>query len=52
MSLFHGKRGEDALDIHYEGNAVLRMLSYLKPHVGTIAVCLALVLLMTGLELY
>ena len=52
MSLFHRKRDEDALDIHYEGNAVLRMLSYLKPHVGTIAICLALVLLMTGLELY
>ena len=52
MSLFHRKSDEDALDIRYEGNAVLRMLSYLKPHVGTIAVCLALVLLMTGLELY
>ena len=30
MSLFR-KTPEEAQDIHYKGNAVLRMLSYLKP---------------------
>ncbi len=49
MSLFHKKQEED---IHYRGNAVLRMLSYLKPHMGTMTVCLLLVLVLTALELY
>lgn len=52
MSLFSKKSGERPEDIHYEGSAVLRMLSYLKPHVKTVAVCLLLVLVLTGLELY
>ncbi len=51
MSLFH-KKTEELSDVHYEGNAVLRMLSYLKPHWKIMAVCLALVLALTGLELY
>lgn len=51
MSLFR-KTPEEAQDIHYKGNAVLRMLSYLKPHAGMMAVCLVLVLILTGLELY
>lgn len=52
MSLFHKKPADPSNDIHYEGSAVLRMLSYLKPHMGTMAVCLLLVLILTGLELY
>lgn len=51
MKLFQ-KRKEDLADIHYEGKAVPRMLSYLKPHWKTMAVCLVLVLILTGLELY
>lgn len=51
MSLFQKKNEEDS-DIHYEGRAVLRMLSYLRPHLGTVAVCLLLVLVITALELY
>ena len=51
MSLFR-KKTEDNSDIHYEGHVVPRMLSYLKPHMGTVAVCLVLVLIITGLELY
>ena len=43
MSLFR-KKTEEPEDIHYEGNAVLRMLSYMRPHVGTMAFCLVLVL--------
>ena len=51
MSLFR-KKTEEPEDIHYEGNAVLRMLSYMRPHVGTMAFCLVLVLAITALELY
>ena len=51
MSLFH-KKTEELSDVHYEGKAVLRMLSYLKPHWKIMVVCLALVLALTGLELY
>jgi len=51
VSLFH-KKTEELSDVHYEGNAVLRMLSYLKPHWKIMVVCLALVLALTGLELY
>ncbi len=51
MSLFP-KRTEEPSDVHYEGNVILRMLSYLRPHVGKMAVCLALVLVITALELY
>lgn len=51
MSLFQ-KKSEENSDIHYEGHAVLRMLSYLRPHLGTVAVCLLLVLVITALELY
>ena len=51
MKLFR-RREEDLADIHYEGNVVPRMLSYLKPHVKTIAICLLLVLVLTALELY
>ncbi len=51
MKLFR-RREEDLADIHYEGKVVPRMLSYLKPHVKTIAICLLLVLVLTALELY
>lgn len=51
MSLFR-KKTEEPEDIHYEGSAVLRMLSYMRPHVGTMAFCLVLVLAITALELY
>ena len=42
----------DTTDIHYEGNAILRILRYMKPHLGTFFVCLALVLIATGLEIW
>lgn len=53
MSLFNWKPPADPTDeIHYKGNAVLRMLAYLKPHMGTVTICLILVLVLTALELY
>ena len=49
MKLFP-KRTEE--DVHYQGNAVVRMLSYLRPHMAAMAACLVLVLAITALELY
>lgn len=39
-------------DIRYEGNAFLRMMSYMKPYWKTVLFCFVLVLIVTGLELY
>ena len=39
-------------DIHYEGNAFLRLLGYMKSHLGAFCVCLFLVLLATVMDLY
>lgn len=38
-------------DVQFEGNAFLRLLSYVKPHTKTLLVCLLLVFALTGLEL-
>ncbi len=43
---------DEPSDVHYEGNALLRMLSYVKPYRGTFALCMALVLAATLLDLY
>ena len=42
---------EDRQDIHYEGKPMRRLIGYLKPHRKIFFLCLALVLLLTGLEL-
>ncbi len=49
MKLFLKKTEED---VHYRGNAVVRMLSYLRPHMAAMAACLVLALAITALELY
>ena len=46
------KKNEHQEEVHYEGNALLRMLSYMKPYWKSMALCLLLVLVITGLELY
>ncbi len=52
-SLLRPAEDHDAADnIHYEGNAILRILKYMKPHLGTFSVCLILVLVATGLEIW
>lgn len=51
MKLFSVKK-EEQNDIKYEGNALLRMLSYVKPYWKEMGICLILVLIITGLELY
>ncbi len=43
---------ENNLEIHYKGNAFLRLLAYVKPFLPQTVICLILVLLTTVLELY
>ena len=43
---------EDKLESSYKGNALLRLLSYMKPYLGWFLLCLALVLALTGFDLY
>lgn len=45
------KRQENS-DVHYKGNAFLRLMGYVKPYWKTVLIVLALVLALTGLELY
>ncbi len=52
MGLFREKKNEDNSDLHYKGNALLRMLGYVKPHWKTMVLCFVMVLLITALELY
>ncbi len=50
--LFGGAEGQEAAaEIHYEGNAILRLLAYMKPHVKTLLICFALALVVIGLDL-
>lgn len=51
MKLFQTKRDEQD-DLNYKGNAVVRMMSYMKPYRGTVAFCFFLVIIITVLELY
>ncbi len=51
MKLFQTKK-DDQEDLNYEGNAVIRMMSYMKPYLGTVAFCFLLVIIITVLELY
>ena len=50
MKLFH--RTQEENDVQYEGNALLRMLSYVKPYWKQMTACLLLVIAITALELY
>ncbi len=43
---------EDKIEASYKGNALLHLLSYMKPYAGWVAVCLLLVLALTGIDLY
>ena len=43
---------EDKLESSYKGNALLRLLSYMNPYLGWFLLCLALVLALTGFDLY
>ena len=43
---------EEALETKYDGNVFARLFAYVKPHAGTVAFCLVLVLAVTALNLY
>ncbi len=43
---------DDKLESNYKGNALLHLLSYMKPYAGWVVLCLALVLALTGFDLY
>ncbi len=43
---------EDKIESNYKGNALLHLLSYMKPYVGWVSVCLLLVLALTAIDLY
>lgn len=47
-----GKINEDNVEAKYNGNALLRLLTYAKPYAFWIALALALVLALTWFELY
>ena len=43
---------DDQIESSYKGSAMLRLLSYMRPYLGWFALCLALVLALTGFDLY
>lgn len=43
---------DDKIESNYKGNALLHLLSYMKPYGGWVAICLVLVLALTGIDLY
>lgn len=43
---------DDKIESVYKGNALLRLLSYMKPYTGRITLCLILVLALTFFDLY
>ena len=51
MSLMKAKTAE-LNDVQYEGNALRRMLSYMKPHKKAMFLCFGLVIVITLLELW
>ena len=50
LNLFRPQE-EEREDIHYHGKPMARLMTYLKPHRKVFAICLVLVLMLTGLEL-
>lgn len=43
---------DDKIESNYKGSALLHLLSYMKPYIGWVSVCLVLVLILTGFDLY
>lgn len=43
---------DDKIESNYKGSALLRLLSYMKPYIGQVILCLLLVLALTGFDLY
>ena len=47
-----GTLTEDSMESNYKGSALLHLLSYMKPYTGWMLLSLALVLALTGIDLY
>lgn len=45
------QQNKDTQDVHYNGNAFLRLMKYLKPYWKTVVLCCALVALLTAFDL-
>ena len=45
-------RNNDTIESHYRGNALLRLLAYMKPYRLSVAACLLFVLILTAFDLY
>lgn len=43
---------DDKIESNYKGSALLRLLSYMRPYIGQVILCLVLVLALTGFDLY
>ena len=43
---------DDKIESGYSGNALLRLMTYMKPYAGQVLLCLVLVLALTGFDLY
>ena len=46
------KYTDDKIESNYSGNAMLRLLAYMKPYAGWMALSLVLVLILAGIDLY
>ncbi len=46
------KYTDDKIESNYKGNAMLRLMAYMKPYAGWVAICLVLVLALTAFDLY
>ncbi len=46
------KYTDDKIESNYSGNAMLRLLAYMKPYAGWMVLCLILVLTLAGIDLY
>lgn len=43
---------DDTIESKYKGNALLKLLTYMKPYLGWFFLCLLLILALTGFDLY
>ncbi|MCM1190100.1 MAG: ABC transporter ATP-binding protein/permease [bacterium] len=43
---------DDKIESNYRGSALLRLLTYMKPYIGQVSLCLVLVLALTFFDLY
>ena len=46
------KLTDDKIESNYQGSALMRLLSYMKPYIGWVTLCLVLVLALTFFDLY